>query len=116
MAKALIIAGDYTGKTVLTAFNDLMIATSFFKQVVINKDTVQQWEIINEQTRISAVSAIGRGVLGGVLLGPLGLLASFTAKRKGTHHVAIVFKDGKQSLLELDDFSFTLLRKSLWGV
>lgn len=37
------------------------------------------------------------------LLGPVGLLAGLSAKNKSTVTVAVRFKDGKNSLLEMDD-------------
>lgn len=54
-----------------------------------------------------------RGLVGGALLGPIGLLAGgMSAKSKGVYQVAVVFKDGKRSLLELDDKRYKALMKA----
>jgi len=42
-------------------------------------------------------------LVGGFLLGPVGLLAGLSAKNKRTHSVAVQFKDGRKSLIEMDD-------------
>lgn len=41
--------------------------------------------------------------MGGFLLGPVGLLDGLSAKNKGVHIIAVQFKDGKKSLIEIDE-------------
>ncbi|MDD3831636.1 MAG: hypothetical protein PHW00_03145 [Clostridia bacterium] len=41
--------------------------------------------------------------MGGFLLGPVGLLAGLSGKSKGTHTIAVYFKNGMKSLVEVDD-------------
>jgi hypothetical protein len=66
--------------------------------------TVESYELITDEHRKSAKSGIARGLVGGALLGPVGMLAGgMSAKSKGIYQVAIQFKDGKRSLLEVDD-------------
>ncbi len=66
--------------------------------------TVESYELITDEHRKSAKSGIARGLVGGALLGPVGILAGgMSAKSKGIYQVAIQFKDGKRSLLEVDD-------------
>ncbi len=66
--------------------------------------TVESYELITDEHRKSAKSGIARGLVGGALLGPIGILAGgMSAKSKGIYQVAIQFKDGKRSLLEVDD-------------
>lgn len=102
-AKNKVIAGDYQGKLVSQAFGIAMLSTSMFKSIALDKTTVEDYEVMDESHQKSAVSAVGRGLVGGFLLGPVGLLAGLSAKSKGTHVVAIQFKDGKKSLIEVDD-------------
>jgi hypothetical protein len=40
----------------------------------------------------------------------MGRLAGLSAKSKGTHTIALVFKDGKKSLIEVDDKIHSALR------
>lgn len=104
MAKNKVIAGDYQGKTVGSALGVASISVSFSKTLFIDKTTVEAYEVITEEHRKSASSGVARGLVGGALLGPVGLLAGgLSAKNKGTITVAIMFKDGKRSLLEVDD-------------
>ena len=98
-----VIAGDYKGQGVMLSFGTPQITLPFFKVVKIEKANVEDYEVLNETSRKSASSAIGRAALGAFFLGPVGIAAGVTAKSKGTHQVAIQFKDGKRSLLEVDD-------------
>lgn len=103
MAKNKVIAGDYEGKSVLQTFGEAFVSTSFTKSIPLNKKNVKEYEVIDEESRKSATSAVGRAFVGGVILGPVGWLAGLTAKKKGTHTLAIEFYDGKRSLIEVDD-------------
>lgn len=102
-AKNKVIAGDYQGKQVASTFGVPTLMTGGFKSMVLDKTTVEEYEVMDETHQKSAVSAVGRGLVGGFLLGPVGLLAGLSAKSKGVHVVAVQFKDGKKSLIEMDD-------------
>ena len=66
--------------------------------------TIESYELITDEHRKSAKSGIARGLVGGALLGPVWMLAGgMSAKSKGIYQIAIQFKDGKRSLLEVDD-------------
>lgn len=107
-AKNLVIAGEYEGKGLAVLNNEtcIVIAINFIKsqKIKLNKTTVESYEVITDEHRKSASSGVARGLVGGALLGPVGLLAGgLSAKNKGTYTLAIRFKDGKSSLLEVDD-------------
>ena len=82
--------------------------------VVLDKNTVGSYEVIGEESQTSATSAVARGALGAALLGPVGMAAALSAKKKGLYTVAIQFKDGKRSLLEIDDAIYKALVKILF--
>jgi len=103
LAKNKVIAGDYQGNLITQAFGIVNITTGFLKSLVLDKTTIKEYEIIDEESRKSATSAVGRAFVGGVILGPIGWLAGLSAKKKGTHTIAIEFLDGKKSLIEVDD-------------
>lgn len=109
-----VIAGDYKDKLLLYTAGKLMIAAYFTKQVQINKDTVESYELITEDIRKSAASGISRGIVGGALLGPVGLLAGLSAKNKGRYQIAIQFKDGCRSLIDVDDKIYKELIKLMF--
>lgn len=113
-AKNKVIAGDYEGKLISQSFGKIFIAVGFTKTIYMDKDTVDNYEVIDETSQKSAVSAVGRAFVGGVLLGPVGWFAGVTAKSKGTHLVAVQFKDGKKSLLEVNDKIYGALMKKLF--
>jgi hypothetical protein len=120
-AKNRVIAGDYEKKDLISVFGEVSIVTGWAKSVPLTKDTVEGYEIVDEEKRKSAASAVGRGLVGGIagslILGPVGLiggLAGLSAKSKGVHILAIQFKDGKKSLLEVDDKIYKSLIKKLF--
>jgi hypothetical protein len=120
-AKNMIIAGDYEGKKLRQVFGEIYIDISFGKTLDFNKQTIEEYEVVDEEKRKSAASAVGRGLVGGIagslILGPVGLiggLAGLSAKSKGIHILAIQFKDGKKSLLEVDDKIYKSLMKKLF--
>lgn len=102
-ARNKVIAGDYKNKLVSLTFGDAIILAGVLKKVRINKDTVESYEVMDQTSRKSVSSAVGRAAVGGFLLGPVGLAAAVTAKSKGTHTIALQFRDGRRSLLEVDD-------------
>lgn len=109
-AQNKVIAGDYENKKVQESFGTLKI-TSLTEERVIDKKTVETYEVITDEMRKSGTSAILRGGLGSLVFGPVGVLAGLTAKNKGTYQVAVQFRDGKKSLLELDEKLYKLLIK-----
>ena len=111
---AKVIAGDYKECRFVKSPEGIIIAVSITKTVLINKDTVEAYEVIDEQHKTKAMSAIGRGMIGSMALGPVGLLAGLSAKKKGTYLVAVKFRDGKESLLELDDKLYKIIVKTLF--
>lgn len=121
MAQNKVIAGDYEGKNImigkLTFFGkeEVILYTSLTKGFPLNKENVANYELITEEHRKSAVSGVSRGLVGGVLLGPVGLLAGLSAKNKATHTLAIEFLDGKRSLIEVDEKIYkAILQKMFW--
>lgn len=105
-ARNKVIAGDYNGYQVFLHYNCVYISSGLTDGDVIiaNKTTIENYELLTSEHFKSAASGIARGLIGGTLLGPVGLLAgSISAKSKGIYQVVIQFKDGKRSLLEIND-------------
>ena len=112
-AKNKVIAGDYLNKTVSSSFGEASIINGF-KVININKSTVEEYEVIDQERKVSAASAVGRAFIGSAVLGPVGLLAGLSAKKKGIHTIAIQFRDGKKSLIEVDDKILKSIRNKLF--
>ena len=85
-AKNKVIAGDYNGKIIGASFGQLYIGVGFGKNLYLNKDVVESYEVITEEQRKSAASGVARGAIGVALLGPVGMLAGLSAKNKGTYN------------------------------
>ncbi len=112
-AKNRVIAGDYKGKVVDSAVGQPYIITGFLKSIQLTNENVENYELITDEHRKSAASGIARGLVGGALLGPVGMLAGgLSAKNKGIYQVAIQFKDGKKSLIEINDKIYKDIIKS----
>lgn len=102
-AKNRVIAGDYLNASVSFSLGSIMLSTGFNNFFYLDKGIVESYDIITEDIRKSATSGIARGAIGAALLGPVGLLAGLSAKNKGIHTIAVKFRDGKNSLIEVDD-------------
>ncbi|EHI99763.1 hypothetical protein CDLVIII_3189 [Clostridium sp. DL-VIII] len=102
-AKNKVIQGDYSGMPVKEFINILCIGYGTVNDVPISKSKVKYYEVIDQSSKKSAVSAVSRGAVGAMLLGPVGMLAGLSAKSKGVYLIAVEFTDGKRSLLEIDD-------------
>ncbi|WP_195607758.1 hypothetical protein [Intestinimonas butyriciproducens] len=114
-AKNAVIAGDYQGKAVIRSGNQVQILLKIMHTMDLNKETVESYELVTEDISKSAASGVARGLVGGALLGPVGLLAGgLSAKNKGAYQIALAFKDGKRSLIEVDDKIYKALVASLF--
>lgn len=70
--------------------------------------TIDYVTIAGQESRTKAGSAIARGAVGGVLLGPVGLLAGSSAKKKTTVTLIIHYQDGhvETKTVKLDSGEF----------
>jgi len=113
-AKNKVISGDYLDKYIILKGSKVCISIGIFNLLYINKTNVVDYEVVDQESKKSAASAVGRGLAGSLLLGPVGALAGLSAKSKGTHIIAVQFKDGKKSLLEVDDKRYKAIIKNLF--
>lgn len=103
----VVLEGAYKGKTIMNPTGKPYISTGFTSKLYLNKDTIEAYEVITEGTRKSAASGIARGLVGGALLGPVGMLAGgLSAKSKKTFALIVQFKDGQKSLIEVNDITY----------
>lgn len=117
-AKNQVIKGAYQGCSVVKEFcMDRVILKRYLEpNIILNKETVSQIEVIDEEMKKSGSSAVLRGALGAAVLGPVGLLAGLSAKNKGVYLLAVEFKDGQTSLIEVDQKIYKLLRLELFDL
>jgi len=111
-----VIAGSYKGNVLQKFWGRIWIKVGFWgREIVdINKTTIESYNVVNETYQKSATSAIGRGLVGSLLLGPVGMLAGLSAKSEGTHTLQLNFKDGNKSLISVDDDYYNAIVKVLF--
>lgn len=121
-AKNQVIAGDFKGKYLTTNLkNDVIINYGFKEKIPLNKETIESYELVNDEHKTSSASGVARGLVGGALFGAAGMIAgAATAKTKDIYQIAIQFKSddpksiicGKRSLIEVDDTIYKIIMKN----
>jgi hypothetical protein len=117
MATIKVLAGDFLKGDGQLSFGSLTLKTkehSFIGETipVTNLETV---EIATEESVKKLEGTIGWGAVGGLLLGPVGLLAGLLAggRKKEVTFVA-KFKDGRKLLASTDSKTFTKLQAAVF--
>jgi hypothetical protein len=97
LAQNKVIAGEYEGGIVQKElFEDRFTININGKKIELDKTTIDYYDILDETSRKSAKSAMGRGLAGAIVLGSVGILAGLSAKSTSTHTLALKFRDGKK--------------------
>ena len=99
-AKNEVIAGICKGSKIFLTSDGKVHITGF---TYITKDIINNYQIIDESYTQNASFNLGKAALGTLFFGSVGALAGLSTKSKGTHIVALTFKSGEQSLIEIDD-------------
>lgn len=112
-AKNAVISGAYRGGKLKKNLNRILVSIPMqFGFAEISSKTVEGIEIIDSSSKKSTGSIIKRGIVGAVIAGPAGaVIGGVTGKTKDVYHVLIHFKDGQQSLVELDNEMYNNLLK-----
>lgn len=98
-----VLAGDFEGCLIRSSNSYLYIDN--YIEYTFTKNNISSYEIVSQDTTKSTSSALTRGIIGGALLGPIGLLAGLGAKNKNCIKIAVYWKDGKKSLIQLTSAS-----------
>lgn len=104
-----VLAGYLEGESVRMGNGLVLIGTE-----AVAKWTVESYEVLSEEKSISLASGLLRGAAGKIILGPWGVLAALTAKKKGVYSIALKWKNGKKSLLETDEKLYKAIVKNLF--
>lgn len=101
-AKNIVLAGDYKKCSVSASKKSVTIVKGF-KLIQLNSETVESYQIQNQSSNTSFVSGLVKSAVGGSAFGVAGAMAgSVSAKKKDIILVDIRFRDGKQSLIEIN--------------
>lgn len=123
--KNCVVAGDYSGGNVFWrgAYGRKGAYISYKgKEIDISKETVDGYELVDATSNKSVGSGLARGaggamlgLIGGPVIGLVGALAgASSAKSKGLHTIAILFKSGKRALIVLDDDHYKVFLKAVF--
>ncbi|MHB1154021.1 MAG: hypothetical protein ACYCWE_20650 [Eubacteriales bacterium] len=61
MENNVVLEGKYKGKWIATSSTSILISIGIFKNVLVNKMTVKNYEVLTEEHYKSAASGISRG-------------------------------------------------------
>lgn len=113
-AKNKVIAGDYSGWDVICGFGKLHFMHRL-SRVNLNSATIQKYEVVDSQNGSSFWGSFLRGYISRSVLGSAGLMASTirSANRKAIW-ISIEFRDGKKSLIEVDEVLYRKVIKVLY--
>jgi hypothetical protein len=113
MAKIKVHAGDFLKADGQLSFGSLVLKTDAHRILgeSIPLAALDSVEIATEESVKKLGGTLGWGVAGGVLLGPVGLLAGLlTGGRKKEVTFVAKFKDGRKFMGTTDSKSFTKLQ------
>lgn len=108
MARNKVIAGAYEGYHVKAGYSAYTfnppLLSSHGSRIEVNRNSVRSYAVVTNDHRKSATSGILRGLIGSYFLGSAGMLGGIlSAKNTGEYLVAVEFRDGRRSLIEVDD-------------
>lgn len=114
-------AGDHIGNIRFKNMKKgLYIEESTFlrkKQTFINKETVEAYEVVMDDSEAVTKGSLAKGVVGAATFGLAGAIVGGNSKKTKTKHrrlVSITFKDGTRALCELDDEYYEILFKLMY--
>lgn len=101
MAKGKVIAGDYNGYDVI-AYDNKCYFMLRLKRISVDKSVVAKYEVVNDVQNHSYWKTFAKGAVGGMFLGPVGMLAAVASNSTNKSYLlSIEFNDGKKSLIEV---------------
>ena len=113
-AQNKVIAGDYCGEAVRSVLGEVSISISSDHALFLSNETVDSYEMVIDEYIENAPECINSKLMGNALpdcvIERLAWVKS--AKNKRIQYVALQFKDGKKSLLEVDRSLCTVLIKN----
>ena len=103
-AKNQVIEGKFKGQYLIKDVNNIVsISYGFFKSYQITKENVEKIELLTAEKSKDIGRSVARGLVGGILLGPVGLVAgALVGKDSNINRFEITYKDGEKSLVEVD--------------
>ena len=110
----VVVAGDYLGRPLVSEPGGLpVLVADPANKIYLNNETVAQYEVVSSEQNRSSSSAAKRALVGRATLGRRGMIAgAATARRVTSYQLSLTFKDGKRSLVEVDESMYKMIVKS----
>lgn len=83
-AKNWVLEGDYKHKAVIMQGGKAVLNVGLMKNLKLDSSTIDQIEVVDEDSQKSMGSAVARGAAGALLLGPLGVVRPRPRRRRGS--------------------------------
>lgn len=121
VASNKVIEGEFKGKNLFCKKNRAYIVIKLppsaplfgtQKSVFLDSNTVASYRRVDSSSDVSLASAMVRGAVGEAVAGDIGGIAgAMTAGSYSSNIVLITFKDGKKSLINIDDRVYDSLKR-----
>lgn len=110
----VVVAGDYLGRPIVAeAGGQPVLLADAGNKIYLTSETVAQKELVSSEQSRSSGSAAKRALVGRAVLGRKGMVAgAATARRVTSYQISLTFKDGKRSLVEVDENLYKMIVKS----
>lgn len=113
-----VIDGEFKGMYISNLWGRVSICldSGLFKKpnrIELDYNTVARYQLIDQSSDVSMTSALARSAVGQAVAGDAGGIAgAMTAKVRGVNIVLITYRDGRKSLIEIDDLRYELLKQN----
>lgn len=113
-----VLDGEFKGMYISNLWGRVSICldSGLFKKpnrIELDYNTVARYQLIDQSSDVSMTSALARSAVGQAVAGDAGGIAgAMTAKVHGVNIVLITYRDGRKSLIEIDDLRYELLKQN----
>ena len=109
--KNTVIKGDYKNWYLsIHKEMDKLILEGINDNIEISNNTIIDYDIKYTEFKRDIIDIVIRIIIGVLLIGPIGILAGFTANRL----ISIEFKNGNKSLVKIDNRTFKYLVEKVY--
>ncbi|AOM82216.1 hypothetical protein [Salisediminibacterium beveridgei] len=108
-----VIDGDYLDSKIGKRSGTVVLKDRWDGQFTLDHHSVEAYQRVDTREEKKGYKMSNKSFLGGLFLGPFGALLGLEKETVRIHKVAVKFKDGKKSLLELDDELYTKLLEQI---
>lgn len=109
---SLVIDGDYKHSAIsISKESGGLILECNQDNIELSKKTINRYEIVYIEYKKSIIDIISRIIIFSFIIGPLGILAGFTASNTYESYrlIDVEFKDGKKSRIKINKKQFKQL-------